>query len=102
MLEQCKQLYESLYVVLKPHARILIKGAIGLTVSTVLLLSGLLVYEYRFFKIQSEKMIEVKEDYRTYILAVKKILHDYNKTKERLEELETLVVEKKTSLKVLI
>lgn len=95
MREQCKQLYESLYSALKPHARTLIKASIGLLITTIVLVTGLLIHEYRFFKKQSEKMIEMKEDYRTYILAVKKILHDYNKNKERLEELETLVVEKK-------
>lgn len=93
--QQCKQLYESLYLKIQPHARMLIKASIGLVITTILLVTGLLIHEYRFFKQQSEKMIEMKEDYRTYVLAVKKILHEYNKNKERLEELETLVVEKK-------
>jgi len=33
-------------------------------------------------------MIDLQEDYRNYLLAVKKVLHEYNKTKERLDELE--------------
>ncbi len=101
MRQQCKQIYESLHLIMQPHARMLIKGAIGLLIAAVLLCTGLLMYEYHFFKSQSEKMIEMKEDYRTYILAVKKILHEYNKNKERLEELETLVVEKKNEFESL-
>ena len=49
--------------------------------------SSLLYYEYNFFKKQSHKMIELQEDYRTYIGAVNKILRDYNKIKEKIEEL---------------
>ncbi len=49
----------------------------------------LLFSEYFFFRKQSEKLIELQNDYRTYISAVNKILHDYNKTKEKLDILET-------------
>jgi len=48
-----------------------------------------LFYEYRFFKKQSEKLIELQEDYRTYVVAVNKILKDYNRVKEKLEELNS-------------
>src|SRR6201999_4197868 len=46
-------------------------------------------------KNQAAKMLEMKEDYRNYVLAVKKILSDYHKSKERLEELEASLEEKK-------
>jgi len=49
--------------------------------------SCFLFYEYRFFKKQSEHLLELQEDYRTYIGAVNKILRDYNKVKEKVEEL---------------
>ncbi|MFC1843160.1 M23 family metallopeptidase [Candidatus Dependentiae bacterium] len=49
-------------------------------------LSCFLYYEYSFFKKQSSKMLELQQDYRTYIGAVNKILSDYNTVKEKLEE----------------
>lgn len=45
-----------------------------------------LYVEYNYFKKQSESMIELQEDYRTYICAVNKILVDYNRVKEELEQ----------------
>jgi len=48
--------------------------------------SCFLYYEYSFFKEQSSKLIELQDDYRTYIGAVNKILIDYNKVKEKIEE----------------
>ncbi len=44
-----------------------------------------LVVQYRYFCDQTNKLIEVKEEYRTYLGAVKKILHEYNKMKEQLD-----------------
>ena len=55
---------------------------IGMSVISVLLFS-----EYIYFKKQSEKFLTLQEDYHTYIMAVNKILQDYNRTKERLEEI---------------
>jgi len=52
-------------------------------------ISCFLFYEYREFKKQSGKLVEIQEDYRTYILAVNKILKDYNKVKEKLEALHS-------------
>lgn len=60
----------------------------------------LLISEYRFFKAQSAQMLELKDDYRNYVVAVKKILSDYYKTKERLDEIETAMVEKKNEIEV--
>jgi murein DD-endopeptidase MepM/ murein hydrolase activator NlpD len=48
----------------------------------------LLITEYRFFRRQAEKMCALKEDYRSYTIAVKKILDDYCRIKERLELFE--------------
>lgn len=74
---------------------------IGMTACLMMMLltSLLLIKEYFFFKTQSEKMFEIKEDYRNYVVAVKKILNDYHKNKERLDELETMLEEKKTTFK---
>jgi murein DD-endopeptidase MepM/ murein hydrolase activator NlpD len=41
------------------------------------------VIEYRFFHDQAQKMLELKEEYRSYTLAVKKILNEYNAMKEQ-------------------
>ncbi len=51
-------------------------------------ISGLLIFEYRYFCKQADKMIALQEDYRNYVVAVKKILTDYNKTSDRLKYLE--------------
>lgn len=79
----------------KRHAIAILKISAAVGISCLFLLSIMLLSEYRFFKQETQKMLNAQEDYRNYVLAVKKILHDYNKTKARLEELETLVVEKK-------
>jgi len=52
-------------------------------------ISCFLLYEYRFFKKQSDNLLELQEDYRTYIGAVNKILSDYNKVKEKVDELSS-------------
>ncbi len=41
-------------------------------------LSILLYAEYRFFVKQADKMVELKQEYQSYIVALKKVLHDYN------------------------
>jgi len=63
------------------------------------LLVALLLWEWRYFYAQAHQLYELKEDYRNYTSSVKKILHDYNKTKERLDLLEnSLENEKKNGL----
>ena len=49
-------------------------------------LTILLIIEYRFFHDQAQKMLELKEEYRTYTIAVKKILNEYNAMKEQAGE----------------
>lgn len=41
-------------------------------------MSILLFAEYRFFVQQADKMLELKQEYQSYIVAIKKVLHDYN------------------------
>ncbi|KKP29325.1 MAG: hypothetical protein UR12_C0010G0042 [candidate division TM6 bacterium GW2011_GWF2_30_66] len=53
---------------------------------SMLVTSYFLYLEYDFFKKQSNSMLELQEDYRTYIGAVNKILVDYNRVKEELEK----------------
>lgn len=47
-----------------------------------------IAYQCRFFKQETEKMIQLQDDYRNHLVAVNKILQDYNKMKEQLETLE--------------
>ena len=63
-------------------------------------LSCFLCYEYSYFKKQSEKLLELQEDYRTYIGAVNKILSDYNTVKAKMNEPQYVLSEaqKKKSL----
>lgn len=65
-----------------------IKLFFGLLAAILIVVSGMLVVEYRFFKQQAEKMIELKEEYRNYLFAVRKIVDEYNKIKEQEEILQ--------------
>lgn len=56
-------------------------------------ITTLLIIEYRFFHDQAQKMLELKEEYRAYTLAVKKILNEYNAMKEQAGEPEYSVQE---------
>lgn len=55
------------------------------------IISFLLIWEYLYFRNQAEKMMELKEEYKNYLFAVKKIVDEYNKMKEE----ESSEVEKK-------
>jgi murein DD-endopeptidase MepM/ murein hydrolase activator NlpD len=61
---------------------------VGLSLGLVAV-TGLLFNQYRYFKRQTDRLLTLQEDYRTYMLAVNKILQDYNKTKEQLDLLKT-------------
>jgi hypothetical protein len=80
---------------LKNNSALLVKTGIVSIVCAMVITTSLLMFQYFYFKKETSKMMEVKEDYRNYVLAVKKILKDYHKNKERLEELETFIEEKK-------
>lgn len=58
----------------------------------------LLVIEYRYFCVQSTKMIALQEDYRNYVVAVKKILSEYNRVTDRLKILESIENNEKKKL----
>lgn len=51
-----------------------------------------MLHQYLYFQKQSEKLLVLQEDYRTYMLAVNKILQDYNRTKEQLDLLKSAEV----------
>lgn len=59
------------------------KIIIGSVFLAMLGITTLLIIEYRFFHDQAQKMLELKEEYRTYTTAVKKILNEYNAMKEQ-------------------
>jgi len=95
MREKLTHALDPINYFLKKHAHTIFKVVVGAMLSLACIVSVMLIYEYRFFKRETEKMLVYKENYNNYVIAVKKILHNYNKAKARLEELETLVVEKK-------
>lgn len=66
---------------------------ISMLFSVVLL--AMLIFETRFFYVQACTLCELKEDYRSYTASVKKMLKDYNRTKERLDMLENYLESKK-------
>lgn len=73
-------------VAIKNRIKHLGKIVIGVASAILLGITILLVIEYRFFHDQAQKMLELKEEYRTYTLAVKKILNEYNAMKEQAEQ----------------
>jgi murein DD-endopeptidase MepM/ murein hydrolase activator NlpD len=56
---------------------------------------GLLAVEYYVFRQQAIRMAELKEDYRNHLAAVKRVLSDYYKIKERLVALEDQAADEK-------
>jgi len=63
------------------------------------ILGTFLVLECYYFYAQAQALCELKEDYNRYASALKKIMRDYNKTKERLDLLEnTIESEKKNEI----
>jgi cell division protein ZapA (FtsZ GTPase activity inhibitor) len=76
---------------IKNNNSVLLRSGLLIVACVMVITTALLVVEFFYFRRQTAKMMEMKEDYRNYALAVKKILNDYHKTKERLEELETVL-----------
>ncbi len=62
-------------------------------------LTTLLIIEYRFFHDQAQKMLELKEEYRAYTVAVKKILNEYNAMKEQAGEDSEIAVQETSDSK---
>lgn len=59
------------------------------------ILLGLLATEYYVFREQAIRMAELKEDYRNHLAAVKRVLSEYAKIKERLVVLEDQAADEK-------
>lgn len=57
--------------------------------------TGLLILEYRFFKQQSQQIFAARLDYHNHLAAVKKVLSDYNYLKELFEQRDNQEDEKK-------
>ena len=51
----------------------------------------MLFVEYRFFYDQASKMMELKEEYRAYGAAFKRVLNEYNALKEQTEGAPSLI-----------
>jgi len=74
------------------NLRTIIIAAVGIMVSGITIA---LFLEYRFFHQQAQKMLMVREEYQNHLVAMHKIIQEYNKTKERIEELESTVSQQK-------
>lgn len=74
MENNVKKVYKH-YIIAGIIAFFLLIGATG----------SLLCYEYFYFKYQAERLLELKEEYRGYIVAVKKIVDDYNQLQEQTQ-----------------
>ncbi|HZW61849.1 MAG TPA: M23 family metallopeptidase [Candidatus Babeliales bacterium] len=85
---------ERLIKYLNDHYGKLLLGVLSISMVFV---TVLLFVEYRFFAIQAEQMIALKEEYQAHLIAVNRVLQDYNKTKERLELTESMLEQKKKS-----
>jgi len=72
--------------------------ALGAVVATMCALTFSLFMQYRFFCDQANNMIAAKEDYQTHLVAVKRVLQEYNKMKEQIEQLQASGGEKKKLL----
>lgn len=72
-------------------------GKIALIVGMITMLMSIVIvmYQCRFFKQETEKMIQLQDDYRNHLVAINKILQDYNKMKEQLETAEVKNQKKK-------
>jgi murein DD-endopeptidase MepM/ murein hydrolase activator NlpD len=67
---------------IKYHISPLATIACGVASITMCFVTVLLAYEYHFFCKETEKMLELKDEYRNYIQAVKRVLTDYNSAKD--------------------
>lgn len=74
------------------HAKQLGKIVIALIGVSMGVIALLLFIEYRFFHDQAQKMMALKEEYRTYVTAVKKVLNEYNAMKEHAEAVQQAAV----------
>jgi len=72
------------------HIKRTVTILVGICFSFLFFIAGLLIIEYRYFRVQSAKMIELQDDYRNYVVAVKKILGEYNRVTDRLKILESI------------
>lgn len=67
------------------------KFIIGVITTILVLLSGMLFVEYRFFNEQAQQLMQLQDEYRNYMQTVKTIVDDYAKNKERLVLLEEVI-----------
>ena len=63
---------------------------IRLFLTIMMVLTLLLIWEYRFFYVQSQKMIELQKQYYVYTEEVKKVLRKYRYLEESDGDAQTL------------
>jgi len=78
---------------LQYHVKQLGRIVIALIGISMGIVAVLLFIEYRFFHDQAQKMMQLKEEYRAYMSAVKKVLNEYNAMKEQADSTQEAVAE---------
>ena len=69
-------------MVKKIYTHYIVAGIVAVLLMVTAVCS-LLMYEYFYFKNQAEKLLQLKEEYRSYVVAVKKIVDEYNEMQDR-------------------
>ena len=64
----------------------MIRSLSTVLIGIMIVLSGLLFYEYLHLKQQVQRVVEIQEEYQTYTVAFRKILRDYQHIKEGDED----------------
>lgn len=68
----------------------------GLVIISIALTAGLMFYQYTYLRNQSDKLLELQEEYRGYLLRLRAIVDDLQKGSEQ-DQSETMTGEKKKS-----
>lgn len=63
----------------------MINYIVGCFILVFTLLSGMLMMQYRTFRDEVQRLVEVRQEYRTYNLTFRKIMRDYQRLKEGYE-----------------
>jgi murein DD-endopeptidase MepM/ murein hydrolase activator NlpD len=69
----------------------------GIPCALLLVLAGLLIVEYRFFKQQAAAMLVLKKEYRNHMSAVNKVLKDYVKIRAMIDRYGIMETEQDTA-----
>lgn len=67
-------------------AKVLVIAGIGMLCSTILV-----VFQYRALSNQARQLVAMQDEYRTYVMAAKKVMVENSEAQERINELEAIL-----------